>query len=82
MNTTLSNSTLNELRVGFNREYAHSDPIGVALGTSAASQFGLTGIPVGPNTAGLPPINITGLVRLGTSPWRPQWLRMVERLFR
>lgn len=73
LNTTLSNSLLNELRVGFNREYAHSDPIGVTLGTSAASQFGLNGIPVGPNTAGLPPININGLVRLGTSPWRPQW---------
>ncbi|MDE3180890.1 MAG: TonB-dependent receptor, partial [Acidobacteriota bacterium] len=73
LNTTLSNSLLNELRVGFNREYAHSDPVGVALGSSAASQFGLNGIPVGPNTAGLPPININGLVRLGTSPWRPQW---------
>ncbi len=73
LNTTLSNSLLNELRVGFNREYAHSDPIGVTLGTSAASQFGLTGVPVGPNTAGVPPININGLVRLGTSPWRPQW---------
>jgi hypothetical protein len=64
---------LNELRVGFNREYAHSDPIGETLGTSAASQFGLAGIPVGPNSAGLPPININGLERLGTSPWRPQW---------
>ncbi|MGH7868155.1 MAG: carboxypeptidase regulatory-like domain-containing protein, partial [Candidatus Dormibacteraceae bacterium] len=69
---TLSNSVLNSLHLGFARDFAHSDPIGVALGTSAASQFGLQGIPVGPNTAGLPPINISGLTRLGTSPWRPQ----------
>ena len=69
---TLSNSLLNSLHLGFARDFAHSDPIGVALGTSAAPQFGLQGIPVGPNTAGLPPININGLTRLGTSPWRPQ----------
>src|SRR5207237_6069587 len=52
--------------------FAHSDPIGLQLGTSLASQFGLNGIPAGPNDAGIPPINITGLQRLGTSPWRPQ----------
>ncbi len=69
---TLSNDMLNSLHVGFARDFAHSDPIGVALGTSAAPSFGLQGIPVGPNTAGLPPININGLTRLGTSPWRPQ----------
>jgi hypothetical protein len=40
---------------------------------SGASQFGLTGIPVTPNSAGLPPIDINGLQRLGTAPWRPQW---------
>jgi Carboxypeptidase regulatory-like domain len=70
---TLSNDMLNSLHVGFARDFAHSDPIGIALGTSAAPQFGLQGIPAGPNTAGLPPININGLQRLGTSPWRPQW---------
>lgn len=70
---TLRSNLLNEARFGFNRDYAHSDPIGVKLGTSLASQYGLTGIPVGPNTAGLPPIEINGLTRLGTSPWRPQF---------
>ena len=60
------------MRGGFSRDYAHSDPIGVQLGTSLASQFGLNGIPAGPNDAGIPPINISGLTRLGTSPWRPQ----------
>ncbi len=69
----ISSSTLNELRGGFNRDFAHSDPIGLTLGKSLASDFGLTGIPAGPNAAGLPPINISGLQRLGSSPWRPQF---------
>ncbi|MBS1854114.1 MAG: TonB-dependent receptor [Acidobacteria bacterium] len=66
-------SMLNELRAGFSRDYAHSDPIGLTLGTSQASTYGLTGIPAGPNDAGIPPINISGLQRLGSSPWRPQF---------
>jgi hypothetical protein len=71
--TSIVASTLvNELRAGFTRDDAHSDPIGVTVGTSAAQQFGLNGIPAGPFNAGLPPINITGLQRLGTAPWRPQ----------
>src|SRR5260370_28529606 len=70
---TVRSNLLNELRFGFNRDFAHSDPIGVKLGTSDAAKYGLNGIPVGPNTAGLPPIEINGLTRLGTSPWRPQF---------
>lgn len=70
---TFSSAMLNELRGGFNRDYAHSDPIGLAVGKSIATQFGLNGIPDGPNDAGLPPININGLQRLGSSPWRPQY---------
>ncbi len=70
---TVRSNLLNELRFGFNRDYAHSDPIGVTLGTSDAAKFGLMGIPVGPNSSGLPPIEINGLTRLGTSPWRPQF---------
>lgn len=70
---TFRSNLLNELRFGFNRDYAHSDPIGVQLGTSDAAKFGLTGIPVGPNSSGIPPIEINGLTRLGTSPWRPQF---------
>jgi hypothetical protein len=71
---TLSNTMVNDARFGFNRDYAHSDPVGVALGTSqAASLIGLTGIPIGAGSAGLPPIEINGLTRIGTSPWRPQY---------
>ena len=70
---TFRSNLLNELRVGFNRDYAHSDPIGVQLGTSDAAKYGLTGIPVGPNSSGIPPIEINGMTRLGTSPWRPQF---------
>jgi hypothetical protein len=69
----LKPSMVNELRGGFNRDYAHSDPIGLTLGQSNASDYGLTGVPVSPNAAGIPPINISGLTRLGSSPWRPQF---------
>lgn len=71
--TVVSPSVLNELRAGFSRDNASSDPIGVTLGSSEASQYGLTGIPAGPYDAGIPPINISGgFQRLGTAPWRPQ----------
>jgi len=71
---TLSNSMINDVRFGFSRDYAHSDPIGVTLGKSQAeSLIGLTGIPDGPGSGGLPPIEINGLIRIGTSPWRPQY---------
>ena len=69
----LSNTLLNDVRFGFNRDFAHSDPVGVELGKSLAPDYGLTGIPVTVNTAGLPPIEINGLTRMGTSPWRPQF---------
>jgi carboxypeptidase family protein len=71
---TLSNTLVNDARFGFSRDYAHSDPIGVNLGSSQAqSLIGLTGIPNGPGSGGLPPIEINGLQRIGTSPWRPQF---------
>ncbi|MGC2767329.1 MAG: carboxypeptidase regulatory-like domain-containing protein, partial [Candidatus Acidiferrum sp.] len=71
---TLSPTLINDARFGWNRDFAHSDPIGIALGTSQAEALiGLTGIPDGPGTAGLPPIEINGLTRIGTSPWRPQY---------
>ena len=71
---TVSNRVINDVRFGFNRDYAHSDPVGVTLGTSQAqSLIGLAGIPDGPGSAGLPPIEINGLTRIGTSPWRPQY---------
>lgn len=71
---TLSAALVNDARFGWNRDFAHSDPIGVPLGTSQAqSLIGLAGVPAGPGTAGLPPIEINGLTRIGTSPWRPQY---------
>lgn len=69
----ISNTLLNDARFGFSRDYAHSDPVGVQLGQSLAGDYGLTGIPVTENTAGLPPIEINGMTRMGTSPWRPQF---------
>jgi len=70
---TLSSSLLNQLRLGFNRMYAHSDPIGLALGASKNSDYGFTGVPVVNASAGIIPINISGFTRLGSSPWRPQF---------
>jgi hypothetical protein len=69
----ITNSLLNDARFGFSRDFAHSDPVGVELGKSLAPDYGLNGIPVTENTAGLPPIEINGLTRMGTSPWRPQF---------
>lgn len=73
---TLSSTLINDARFGFNRDYAHSDPNGLTVGTSQAeSAIGLTGIPPGPNNAGLPPFFFfTGSLRtIGTGAWRPQY---------
>ncbi|MBV9441734.1 MAG: TonB-dependent receptor, partial [Acidobacteriaceae bacterium] len=67
-----SSAMVNQLRGGFSRDNAHSDPVGVQLGTSQAASYGLNGIPTNSFSAGIPPINISGLQRLGTAPWRPQ----------
>jgi len=70
----LSNSLVNDVRFGFNRDYAHSDPNGLTLGTSEAqSAIGLTGVPAGPSDAGIPAIFFTGLRTIGTAAWRPQY---------
>ena len=66
-------SMLNELRAGFSRDNAHSTMVGLATGKSLAADYGLTGIPPGPYNAGIPPVNVTGLTRLGSSPFRPQF---------
>ena len=68
----LSPSVLNEVRGGFGRENARSGALGLVPGTSDAASYGLTGIPAGEFDQGLPPINISGVQRLGTAPWRPQ----------
>ena len=72
----LSSNIVNDMRFGFNRDYAHSDPNGETVGTSQAdSAIGLTGVPAGPNDAGLPPIFFfSGPLRtIGTGAWRPQY---------
>jgi len=68
-----SSSAVNQARLGFSRDNAVSGPIGLTLGTSAAGDYGLTGIPASPFTAGLPPIYISGLITLGTDRYRPQF---------
>lgn len=68
-----SSSAVNQARFGFSRDYAHSDPIGLTLGKSAAADYGLTGIPPSPYEAGLPPIVISGMVTLGVDRFRPQF---------
>jgi hypothetical protein len=71
---TLSNSLVNDLRIGFSRDYAHSDPNGLTVGTSEAeSAIGLSGIPNGPGSAGIPPFFISGLTTEGSAAWRPQY---------
>lgn len=71
---TITNSMVNDIRFGFSRDFAHSDPVGVTLGKSQAEELiGLTGIPDGPGSGGLPPIEINQLTRIGSSPWRPQY---------
>ncbi|MFZ3381352.1 MAG: TonB-dependent receptor, partial [Candidatus Acidiferrales bacterium] len=71
---TLSNSLVNDARFGFSRDYAHSDPNGLTVGTSEAeSAIGLTGIPNGPGSAGIPPFFISGLTTEGSAAWRPQY---------
>jgi Carboxypeptidase regulatory-like domain len=71
---TLSNTIVNDLRFGFNRDYAHSDPNGLTAGTSQAeTAIGLSGIPNGPGSAGIPPFFISGLRTEGSAAWRPQY---------
>lgn len=71
--SNLSSTAVNQAHFGFLRDYAHSDPIGLTLGKSNASDYGLTGIPVTPESAGIPPMYIFGVTTLGTAPWRPQF---------
>jgi hypothetical protein len=71
--STPSSSLVNIAHFGFLRDFAHSDPVGLTLGQSSASQYGLNGIPVSPESAGLPPIYIFGLTTLGSSIYRPQF---------
>ena len=71
--SVLGSAMLNEVRGGFSRDNAHSTMVGLESGKSLAADYGLNGIPPSPNNAGIPPINVTGLTRLGSSPFRPQF---------
>ncbi|MBS1822786.1 MAG: TonB-dependent receptor [Acidobacteria bacterium] len=72
--TTLSSTAVNQFRFGWSRDSAHSNPIGVKLGQSAAPSVGLTGIPVTPQSGGLPPFNVSGgFRRIGVDLYRPQF---------
>jgi len=74
LTTVFSSTAVNQLRFGWSRDSAHSNPIGVTLGSSAAGDVGLTGIPATPYSAGLPPINISGgFRRIGVDLFRPQF---------
>lgn len=73
LTTILSSTAVNQLRFGWSRDSAHSNPIGVTLGSSAAGQVGLSGIPATPYSAGLPPIDISGFRRVGVDLYRPQF---------
>ncbi|MFP5205871.1 MAG: TonB-dependent receptor [Acidobacteriota bacterium] len=70
---TPSSNTVNTAHFGFLRDFAHSDPVDLQLGTSDAPKFGLTGVPVTPETAGLPPNYIFGFQTIGSSIYRPQF---------
>lgn len=70
---TPSSSMVNTAHFGFLRDFSHSDPVDLPLGVSDAPKFGLTGIPVGPETAGIPPNYIFGFQTIGSSIYRPQF---------
>jgi hypothetical protein len=72
-NRILSNSAVNQARFGFLRDNAHSDPIGLTVGKSNATDYGLTGIPVSPYATGVPPIYISGFTTIGVDRFRPQF---------
>lgn len=70
---TPSSSLVNAAHFGYLRDFSHSDPVDLPLGVSAAPNYGLTGIPVGPETAGIPPNYIFGFQTIGSSIYRPQF---------
>lgn len=72
--TIFSSSAVNQARFGWSRDSAHSDPIGLTLGRSAAGDVGLSGVPVSSYSAGLPPMGISGgFRRIGVDLYRPQF---------
>lgn len=70
---TPNSSLVNTAHFGYLRDFSHSDPVGLQLGVSDAPTFGLNGIPVNPETAGIPPNYVFGLTTIGSSIYRPQF---------
>ena len=70
---TPSSSLVNTAHFGYLRDFSHSDPVGLPIGVSDAQQFGLSGIPVSPASAGIPANYVFGLTTIGTAIYRPQF---------
>jgi hypothetical protein len=71
---TMKQNLVNTAHFGFLRTYSHSDPIGVAVGTSqAVSVLGLQGVPQNPWVFGIPPFQESGFTSIGGSFYRPQF---------
>lgn len=66
-------SLVNTAHFGYLRDFSHSDPVGLTVGVSDASQFGLTGVPVTQYSAGIPANYIFPLTTIGTPIYRPQF---------
>ena len=65
-----SSSTVNELRLGYNRINAHRYQLNA--NQNVASQLGFPGVPYGPNNGGLPNITIDdGTATIGSSGFLP-----------
>jgi Carboxypeptidase regulatory-like domain/TonB dependent receptor len=65
---------VNTAHFGYLRTYSHSDPIGLQDGVSlAASLLGLQGVPVTPESTGIPPFQESGINSIGSAYYRPQY---------
>jgi outer membrane receptor protein involved in Fe transport len=64
-----SSSLINEARVGISREHTNRIPPFADDTSDIPGQFGIQGIPQVAGNGGLPPINISGLHRLGAVTW-------------
>ena len=64
-----SPSLINEARVGISREHTYRIPPFADDTSDIPGQFGIQGIPQVAGNGGLPPLNISGLHRLGAVTW-------------
>jgi hypothetical protein len=70
---TIRTNLTNTAHFGYLRTYAHSDPIGLTPGQSAAGQIGLNGVPNNPFVTGIPPFQESGINSIGSAYYRPQY---------